>query len=51
MRDVYALILAAGQGKRMKSKHAKVMHVLNGKPIIDYCVEAVTGITKMLLWW
>ncbi|TZE81384.1 bifunctional UDP-N-acetylglucosamine diphosphorylase/glucosamine-1-phosphate N-acetyltransferase GlmU [Calorimonas adulescens] len=46
MRDVYALILAAGQGKRMKSKHAKVMHVLNGKPIIDYCVEAVTGITK-----
>ncbi len=45
MKDVYGLILAAGQGKRMKSKHAKVMHILKGKPIIDYCVEAAKSVT------
>jgi bifunctional UDP-N-acetylglucosamine pyrophosphorylase/glucosamine-1-phosphate N-acetyltransferase len=36
-----ALILAAGKGKRMKSEKTKVLHELNGKPIIEYVVEAL----------
>ncbi|MCL2216760.1 MAG: bifunctional UDP-N-acetylglucosamine diphosphorylase/glucosamine-1-phosphate N-acetyltransferase GlmU [Defluviitaleaceae bacterium] len=35
-----AIILAAGQGKRMHSDLQKVMHPMLGKPIIQYVVEA-----------
>lgn len=35
-----AVILAAGRGTRMKSKLAKVLHPLAGKPMIEYAVEA-----------
>jgi UDP-N-acetylglucosamine diphosphorylase/glucosamine-1-phosphate N-acetyltransferase len=33
------LILAAGMGKRMKSRKAKVLHKILGKPMIMYVVE------------
>lgn len=39
MEEKGAIILAAGQGKRMKSKQAKVLHVLAGKPMLSYPVE------------
>ncbi len=34
------LILAAGKGTRMKSNLAKVLHVLAGKPLLHYAIEA-----------
>lgn len=36
------VILAAGKGKRMQSNMLKVMHELNGRPLIDHVVWAVT---------
>ena len=38
-----AIILAAGQGKRMKSEKAKVLHEVCGRPMIRYVVEAARG--------
>jgi bifunctional UDP-N-acetylglucosamine pyrophosphorylase / glucosamine-1-phosphate N-acetyltransferase len=35
-----AIILAAGQGKRMKSDRAKVLHEVCGRPMIHYVVDA-----------
>jgi bifunctional UDP-N-acetylglucosamine pyrophosphorylase/glucosamine-1-phosphate N-acetyltransferase len=35
-----AIILAAGQGKRMKSEKAKVLHEVCGRPMIQYVVDA-----------
>jgi len=39
MSDVAAIILAAGQGTRMASDRAKVLHEISGKPMIHYVVE------------
>ncbi|REK68448.1 MULTISPECIES: bifunctional UDP-N-acetylglucosamine diphosphorylase/glucosamine-1-phosphate N-acetyltransferase GlmU [Cohnella] len=36
-----AIILAAGQGKRMKSKLYKVLHPVCGKPMVRHVLEAV----------
>ena len=33
------LILAAGQGTRMKSRRSKVLHEIAGKPMLGYPVE------------
>jgi len=38
---VGVVILAAGEGKRMKSDIPKVMHELHGKPLIEHAVEHV----------
>jgi len=35
-----ALILAAGKGTRMKSDLAKVLHVLEGKPLLHYSLQS-----------
>jgi bifunctional UDP-N-acetylglucosamine pyrophosphorylase/glucosamine-1-phosphate N-acetyltransferase len=41
----HAVILAAGQGKRMRSALPKVLHPLGGRPFILYVVEAVRAAT------
>lgn len=43
MNDITALILAAGEGKRMKSKKSKLAHKLCGRPMIDWVHGAVEG--------
>ncbi len=40
MNGPVAIILAAGQGKRMKSEKAKVLHEVCGQPMIRYVVDA-----------
>jgi bifunctional UDP-N-acetylglucosamine pyrophosphorylase / glucosamine-1-phosphate N-acetyltransferase len=36
----FAIVLAAGQGTRMKSARPKVLHELCGRPMVDYVVDA-----------
>lgn len=38
-----AIVLAAGQGKRMKSKLYKVLHSVCGKPMVGHVLDAVRG--------
>lgn len=40
MGNAMALIMAAGEGKRMKSKHPKPLFKLCGKPILEYVMLA-----------
>jgi bifunctional UDP-N-acetylglucosamine pyrophosphorylase/glucosamine-1-phosphate N-acetyltransferase len=40
MRGLAAVVLAAGQSTRMKSRKSKVMHDLAGRPVLSYCIEA-----------
>ncbi|MBQ3864788.1 MAG: bifunctional UDP-N-acetylglucosamine diphosphorylase/glucosamine-1-phosphate N-acetyltransferase GlmU [Clostridia bacterium] len=44
MLETMALILAAGEGTRMKSKKHKVLHPLCGKPMIDYSLDVCTSL-------
>lgn len=51
MPEITAIILAAGDGKRMRSDLPKVLHPVCGAPMIDYCVQAAqkSGIQKTLV--
>ncbi|MDP4085444.1 MAG: bifunctional UDP-N-acetylglucosamine diphosphorylase/glucosamine-1-phosphate N-acetyltransferase GlmU [Bacillota bacterium] len=41
MSNRYAVILAAGQGTRMKSKLYKVLHPVCGKPMVQHVVDQI----------
>ena len=41
MRQMTAVILAAGQGTRMKSNKPKVLHEAMHKPLVQYVITAV----------
>ncbi len=41
MTNIYAVILAAGQGTRMKSKLYKVLHSVCGKPMVEHVVDHI----------
>jgi len=51
MKNVCAVVLAAGEGTRMKSRHSKVLHRIAGKPMISYVLEALrqAGIRKIVI--
>jgi bifunctional UDP-N-acetylglucosamine pyrophosphorylase/glucosamine-1-phosphate N-acetyltransferase len=42
---VTAILLAAGQGTRMKSRLLKVLHPVCGKPMIDYALAVARSVT------
>ncbi|MBM4765314.1 bifunctional UDP-N-acetylglucosamine diphosphorylase/glucosamine-1-phosphate N-acetyltransferase GlmU [Bacillus sp. B15-48] len=44
MSNRYAIILAAGQGTRMKSKLYKVLHPVCGKPMVQHVIDQVKSI-------
>lgn len=44
MKDLCALILAAGQGTRFKSERAKVLHTILGRPMLGYVLDAVMAV-------
>jgi bifunctional UDP-N-acetylglucosamine pyrophosphorylase/glucosamine-1-phosphate N-acetyltransferase len=46
-----AIVLAAGQGKRMKSDLPKVLHPACGRPIVEYVLEAAraAGVTRLII--
>jgi bifunctional N-acetylglucosamine-1-phosphate-uridyltransferase/glucosamine-1-phosphate-acetyltransferase GlmU-like protein len=49
VKHVAAVILAAGEGKRMRSDRAKVLHPLAGMPILSYVVEAVEKLARPIV--
>ncbi|MEM4723927.1 MAG: bifunctional UDP-N-acetylglucosamine diphosphorylase/glucosamine-1-phosphate N-acetyltransferase GlmU [Candidatus Hadarchaeum sp.] len=51
MNELAVVILAAGQGTRMKSKLPKVLHPIAGQPMVKYVLDAVTalGVKKPVL--
>ena len=44
MRGLGVIILAAGQGKRMRSATPKVLHLLGGKPLLWHVLEACAAL-------
>src|SRR6185295_18193011 len=46
MKALAVIILAAGQGTRMRSKVAKVLHLVGGRPMILYAIELAQSVTK-----
>ena len=44
MTPLHVVILAAGQGKRMRSSLPKVLHLLAGRPLLSYVVEAANAL-------
>ncbi|HHW06856.1 MAG TPA: bifunctional UDP-N-acetylglucosamine diphosphorylase/glucosamine-1-phosphate N-acetyltransferase GlmU [Clostridia bacterium] len=51
MTKTAAVILAAGKGKRMHSRRPKVLHLLAGKPLVRYVVDAAqkAGVSQVVL--
>ncbi|MDX1815261.1 MAG: NTP transferase domain-containing protein, partial [Thermodesulfobacteriota bacterium] len=50
MAEVSAIILAAGQGKRMKSRLPKVAHPVSGRPMLWHVARAArsAGIAEIV---
>ncbi len=48
MSELEIIILAAGQGTRMKSRTAKVLHRAAGRPLIDYVLDLAAALSARL---
>ncbi len=46
MKEVTAIVLAAGKGERMKSQLPKMLHDLKGKPLIYYTLKELTSLRR-----
>jgi len=44
INNIYAIVLAAGKGKRMKSVLPKVLHKLDGKALIDWVLDSLSSL-------
>jgi bifunctional UDP-N-acetylglucosamine pyrophosphorylase/glucosamine-1-phosphate N-acetyltransferase len=44
MSKIHAVVLAAGQGTRMKSKLYKVLHPVCGKPMVQHVVDTLASV-------
>ena len=44
------IILAAGQGQRLKERHDKMLIIINNKPLIYYTLMAFATIQKLMKW-
>ncbi len=49
MKDLWAVVLAAGEGKRMRSRLPKVLHPICGKPMLHYIAESAAALTDNVL--
>jgi bifunctional UDP-N-acetylglucosamine pyrophosphorylase/glucosamine-1-phosphate N-acetyltransferase len=47
LNDAAVVILAAGQGTRMKSRMAKVLHRAGGKALVEHVIDAAKGIAPV----
>ena len=45
MSDTHVVILAAGQGTRMKSQLPKVLHCISGQPLIEHVLRTASSIS------
>ncbi len=48
-RSVWAVILAAGLGKRMRSKRIKLLHVIGGAPMVRHVARAAAELKPVIL--
>ena len=44
MTPLHVVVLAAGQGKRMRSDLPKVLHPLAGRPLLSHVIDAANGL-------
>ncbi|MBM7667158.1 bifunctional UDP-N-acetylglucosamine pyrophosphorylase/glucosamine-1-phosphate N-acetyltransferase [Solibacillus kalamii] len=44
MTNIFAVVLAAGQGTRMKSKLYKVLHPVCGKPMVEHVIDHISSL-------
>lgn len=49
MSNVLSVILAAGQGTRMKSDKIKVLHHVGGRPMIQHVVNSITDFSSNII--
>src|SRR5256712_10583159 len=49
MDRLTAVVLAAGEGKRMRSRQPKVLHPLCGRPLISYPLRAARALSDRIV--
>ena len=42
--SLYAIVLAAGEGTRMRSQRPKPLHLICGRPMVMHVIHSLTGV-------